>query len=153
MKLFATILVLVMCMLVAGCFHATIETGLQPDGQRITQKWASGWIYGLVPPKTVETAAKCPNGVSKVQTQRSFLTGLVGALTLGIYTPMEIVVDCASGTSSGELPNESQEIIVSESASPEEIQKAFSDAATLSYKTEKPVYVRFAEVEVTSVGM
>ena len=79
----------------AGCYHATVETGLTPSPQTIEKKWASSWVYGLVPPSTVETQAKCANGVAKVETQLSFLNQLVGVLTLGIYTPMEITATCA----------------------------------------------------------
>jgi hypothetical protein len=84
------------CLLLAtGCYHATIETGLQPSPQTVEKKWASGFIFGLVPPSTIETKAKCANGVAKVETQLSFLNQLVSALTLGIYTPMDIRATCA----------------------------------------------------------
>ena len=43
----------------------------------------------------VDATSKCRNGVSKVETQRSFLNGFVAILTLGIYAPMEIKVTCA----------------------------------------------------------
>jgi len=78
-----------------ACFHATVETGLTPSTQVLDQTFASSWIYGLVPPKTVETTNRCPQGVAKVETQQSFLNQLVGFLTLGIYTPMHIRVTCA----------------------------------------------------------
>jgi len=81
----------------AGCYHATIETGATPSTVVITKPWASGFVFGLVPPSTVETAAKCPNGPAKVETQISFLNGLVSFLTLSIYTPMQIDVTCATG--------------------------------------------------------
>lgn len=80
----------------AGCYHATIETGLAPSNEVIEKDFASGWIYGLVPPSTVETQSKCPNGVSKVETQLSFVNQLVAFLTLDIYTPMDIKVTCAA---------------------------------------------------------
>jgi hypothetical protein len=67
--------------------HATIDTRATPSTQVISKEWAAGWIYGLVPPSTVETAAKCPNGVAKVETQLSVLNQLVSLLTLYIYTP------------------------------------------------------------------
>lgn len=79
----------------SGCYHATIDTGAAPSAQTVEKKWASGWIYGLVPPSTVETTGKCPNGVAKVSTQLSFPNQLVSFLTWGIYTPMEIVATCA----------------------------------------------------------
>ncbi len=91
------LLVVATALALSGCYHATIETGLPPSPQTLENKWASGWIYGLVPPKTVETMQRCPNGVARVETQLSFANQLVNFLTLGIYTPMEIVVTCASG--------------------------------------------------------
>lgn len=81
--------------LLAGCYHATVETGLAPSAQTVEKPWAMSFIYGLVPPPLVETMAKCPNGVSKVDTQMSFVNGLVNALTFGIVTPMDIRVVCA----------------------------------------------------------
>jgi putative copper export protein len=80
----------------AGCYHATVETGAAPSTEVIHQTFASSWVYGLVPPKTVAAESRCPSGVSKVETQHSFVNQLVGFLTLGIYTPMEIEVTCAA---------------------------------------------------------
>jgi Bor protein len=79
----------------AGCYHATVETGVTPSTVVIDRTFASSWIYGLVPPSITSTKAKCPNGVSKVETQHTFVNQLVGFLTLGIYTPMRITVTCA----------------------------------------------------------
>ena len=87
----------------AGCYHATIDTGRTPSTVTIEKHWASGWIYGLVPPSTIETAQKCPSGVAKVETQLSFANQLVNFLTLGIYTPMDVTVTCAQG-GTGSLP-------------------------------------------------
>ena len=84
-------------LVLAGCYHATITTGATPSSVAIDHKWASSWIYGLVPPATVETARQCPAGVARVETRLSFLNQLVGFLTLGIYTPMDIRVTCAEG--------------------------------------------------------
>jgi len=84
--------------LLGGCYHATVETGATPSSVVIDQSFASSWIYGLVPPKLVSTTSKCPSGVSKVETQHTFVNQLVGLLTLGIYTPMQIRVTCATGS-------------------------------------------------------
>jgi len=86
-----------MLLTLSACYHATIQTGLAPSGQTIEDKWATGWIYGLVPPATVQTMQGCPAGVARVDTQQSFVNGLVGIITFGIYTPMEIIVTCADG--------------------------------------------------------
>ena len=83
-------------LLVVACYHATVETGLTPSAEVIDKSFASSWIYGLVPPSTVSTASQCHSGVARVETQLSFVNGLVGLLTLGIYTPMAIKVTCAA---------------------------------------------------------
>ena len=80
-----------------GCYHATIDTGVAPSNRVIEKKWASGWVFGLVPPSTVATAAQCPSGVARVETKLSFLNQVVSVLTLSIYTPMAIRVTCAEG--------------------------------------------------------
>lgn len=83
-----------------ACYHAVIETG-RPAGTTVIQRpWTSTWIFGLVEAKPIETASSCPGGVAKVETQQSFANGLVGALTLGIYTPQTVSITCATGTAS-----------------------------------------------------
>ncbi len=97
--------VLVLAVACSGCYHATVETGVTPSAQVINKSFASGWIFGLVPPSTIATAGKCPNGVAKVETQLSFVNQLVSFLTLGIYTPMQITVTCAStAAASADVP-------------------------------------------------
>ena len=112
-----------------ACYHATIETGLPPSPKVIDKSFASGWIYGLVPPSPVKAMSECPNGVSKVETQLSFVNQLVNFLTLGIYTPMSIKVTCASSGRSA-VPG-TPEIKVGDGATSEEVIDAFSRAADL----------------------
>lgn len=123
---------------VSGCYHATVVTGATPSTTTVTQEWASSWVYGLVPPKTVETAAKCPHGVAQVETQLPFVNMLVGFLTLGIYTPMSIVATCAEKSTALEgdrVPTPAGEI------SAAELQATFEQAATRATETGKPVLV------------
>ena len=92
-------LAVVSCFVLVGCYHANIETGRAAGSQRIEKEWANGFLWGLVPPDPItaqETTKTCTDGVSKVETQHSFLNGLVGAVTLGIYTPIDITVTCAA---------------------------------------------------------
>ena len=126
-----------------GCYAGTVDTGLPPSSKVIKQAWASCWIYGLVPPKTVETAALCPNGVARVETQLSFLNQVVSALTLGIYTPMQITVTCAEATSVGQIGVD-VDIVVAENASQDEIRSAFADAARQAAETHRPVFVQMS---------
>ena len=98
MKLGLRALLPVVCAMSMGCYHASVETGAEPSTEVINKSSASGWILGLVPPSTISTASKCPNGAAKVETQVNFVNGLVRILTLGIYTPMQVTVTCAATT-------------------------------------------------------
>ena len=83
----------------SGCYHATVRTGINAGPERIHQSMAPGWVYGLVPPSTVDAEEHCGDrGVAIVETQHSFVNQLVGALTLGIFTPMTITVTCGENT-------------------------------------------------------
>ena len=73
--------------LLTGCFHAVIQTGRPESSDVITIKWANSFVYGLVPPPVVETAARCTNGVAKVETQQSFLNILAHIVTFGHLYP------------------------------------------------------------------
>jgi Bor protein len=127
-----------------ACWHATVETGLTPSTVVIDRSWAASWIYGLVPPKTVETASRCPDGVAKVETELTFLNQVVHLLTLGIYTPMRIRVTCAQastaspGTTAGSprLPIRPGE---------KTVQSVFQDAAELAFQQRHPVLVYFEQ--------
>ena len=124
-----------------GCYHATVETGATPSAVVIDKSFASAWIYGLVPPSTVSTAAKCPDGVAKVETQLSFVNQVVSFLTLGIYTPMQIRVTCAargSASADAALPH-----LVAKGASPIARQEAFARAVSQAAATRKSVYLEF----------
>ncbi|MEO8138891.1 MAG: Bor family protein [Gemmatimonadota bacterium] len=131
---------------VMGCYHATIETGAKPSTVVIEKRWASGWIFGLVPPKTIETAAKCSTGVAKVETKLSFLNQLVSFLTLSIYTPMEIVVTCAEG-----MEPAPTSMMIPDSASTASWQAALAAAADQSATMDAPVYVRVSASTAASV--
>ena len=97
--------ILIGALLLGACYHATVEVPLaaQPmsvaqQGQAGGQKvdiWAHGWVFGLIAPANVDAKAHCQGGgVTRVETQMSFLNMLAGNITAGIYTPMTISVTC-----------------------------------------------------------
>jgi hypothetical protein len=131
---------MLICLGAAGCYHATIDTGLPPSNQQITQPFASSWVYGLVPPNVVETAAQCPRGVARVETQLSFVNQLVGFLTFGIYTPMDIRITCAAG-SGASLLEETPDMGISQKANYDEIRNTLVRAAAQAIRTQQPVVV------------
>lgn len=127
-------------LLLSACYHATIETGLAPSNEVVEKPWASGWVFGLVPPSPVETMSKCKGGVSKVETQLSFVNQLVAFLTLEIYTPMSIKVTCASGGRSM-VPAGANRIDVGADPTPQQLQDALTQAVKQSARSGQPVFV------------
>jgi hypothetical protein len=83
-------------LLLSACYRVTVVSGAPPAAQVIDKPWQNSFVYGLVPPKEVAARPTCAQGVAKVVTERSFVNGLVGAITLNIYTPMHVNVTCAS---------------------------------------------------------
>lgn len=126
--------------ILSGCYHATVTTGATPSTEVINESFASGWVFGLVPPSTIETASKCTNGVAQVETQLSFVNQLVGLLTLGIYTPMSIKVTCAAATSALRAEG-GIGFHMSATAPTDEIGAVLTEAAEASRSTGRPVLV------------
>ena len=121
----------------AGCYKAVIETGRPASTTIVQNEWASSWIAGLIPPAVVNVASQCPNGVSKVQTEHSFLNMLAQFVTFSIYSPMTITVTCASAGSASAAD------AVEAGATLAERTAAFTTAIERSAQTGQPVYVRF----------
>jgi hypothetical protein len=88
---------LAVALALSGCYRVTVITGAPPAPVTIDKQWQNSFIYGLVPPPEIEAKPKCPQGFAQVMTERSFLNGLVSAITYSIYTPMHAKVTCASG--------------------------------------------------------
>jgi hypothetical protein len=149
MKRFAPFLLLLVVM--TGCYHAVIDTGAAPGTTVIDKPWANSFIYGLVPPPVLETAAKCPGGVAKVVTEHSFLNEVVGIITFGIYTPMHITVTCAADKVSmgggSEMLSPDPDLVIREDATPEQAAEIFQAAIDLSVQSDAPVFVKFAAAQ------
>lgn len=92
------VLVVLATFMLGGCYHATVNTGIAPGARQVEQLWAKSFVFGLVPPDAVNAMAECGDaGVARVETQISFLNGLVSILTFSIFTPMELTVTCGQG--------------------------------------------------------
>lgn len=127
----------------SGCYHARITTGLTPSTTVIDKPFASGWIYGLVPPSPVNAAQECPNGVAIVETELSFVNQLVSAITFGIYAPMHIKVTCASSSRASLDTQDVQTVNIQSNHSEADVIAAFDAAAKLAVDGQAPVLVHF----------
>lgn len=125
----------------SACFHQAVRTG-RPAGQAVVDKpWVNTWLWGLVAAQPLDVRQECRSGVAIIETETSFVNGLVGALTLGIYTPQHVRVTCASGSAS--LPAKAIQVNVSTLSSPAERQQQIDAAIAQSMEQGLPVVVHF----------
>lgn len=130
-----------------ACYHAVVETG-RPAGTTTVQKpWVNTFLFGLVAAQPIDVTAQCPGGVARVETQQTFVNGLVGLVTLGIYTPQSATITCAAGRT-GALdprldPRGHPVVAVADDATAADRSAALRSAAIESARTGQPVFVRF----------
>jgi len=125
----------------SGCYNVTVDTGLPASTDTIEKPFALGFVYGLVPPPPVETASKCKNGVAKVESQQSFVNGVVSMLTFGILTPWNIKVTCASSSKAAVVPSEAIRVSATSANSSADYDRVVATAAQLSRELGQAVYV------------
>ena len=128
------------CLVLAGCYQAKMTTNKEPGNTVVEKKWASSYIYGIVPAE-VDVSDQCPNGVASAEREISFLNGLVSQLTVGIYLPQTVTVTCAAGGAMSHATTP-ENFVVPSSATPAEMQKTLSEAATQARFTKEPATVR-----------
>jgi hypothetical protein len=92
-----TILPLILVATLAACSTQTAYINGQ-TGKLGKEDMQTFFVSGLGQTQTVDAAAVCggANKVVKVERQTSFLNGILGLLTSGIYTPYDAKVYCQS---------------------------------------------------------
>lgn len=84
--------------LTTGCYHQVVNTGLPASSTVVQKSFHPTWIFGLVQAQPIDVRQQCPSGIALAGTRRTFLNGLVGGLTLGLFTPHEVTITCARGS-------------------------------------------------------
>ena len=140
MRTASKLLAVAVACLLSACFHQVVQTGRTPGTTVIEKPWTATWVFGLVAANEISTAAQCPNGVATVETQQSFLNGLVAGLTIGIYTPQEVKITCASG--SAMIPG-AHEIDVAHDSPVADRVAAIQEAIAVASRTHESVVVRY----------
>lgn len=124
-----------------GCFHQIVQTGNPASGTIIDKPFVNGWLWGLVPNNPVDVRKECPMGVAVVETETSFVNGLVSAITIGIYTPQHVHITCAQRSAS--LPAGLRQITIPVDATPESEAALVREAIETSANTHAPVALRY----------
>lgn len=122
----------------SGCFHQVVQTGRTPGTTVVEKPWTATWLWGIVPASPIDVTNNCPGGIATVETKQTFMNGLVGALTLGIFTPRDVKVTCAAGTARG---SGLKEFFVARNASQDEKAQVLADAIAESLRSQQPVLV------------
>ncbi len=86
-------------MLLSGCYHQVVATGLSAGSTKIDKMWTSTFIFGLVEAKPIDVREQCKSGVAFVDSKFEVLNWLGAVVTLGIWVPWHVTVTCASGGS------------------------------------------------------
>jgi hypothetical protein len=92
-----------MLLLLSGCYTTRYQTNLSPGGPKVEDK-GHYFLWGLIGEKKIDMKQACPNGAARWMNQQSFVDGLLGAITLGIYIPRSIEIECAGKKASNWQP-------------------------------------------------
>ena len=86
-------------LLITGCAQQTFTVQNKPQAAVAPKKTITHhfFVSGDGQKKTVDAAKICggAENVVKTETQQTFVNGLLGFITLGIYTPLEARVYCS----------------------------------------------------------
>ena len=78
----------------AGCYNLKFY---HPDALPVGEThvvWVHAFLWGTVTVGAVDLDAECPRGVRLLKTNRTAADFAASWLTLGLYTPMNVVVTC-----------------------------------------------------------
>lgn len=82
---------------VSGCYKATFYKNASVVKGEEHEEWTDFFVFGTVGTEQVDVKKFCGNGeAAVVKTGGNVGTGLIGALTIGIYTPRKVYVTCAA---------------------------------------------------------
>lgn len=129
-------------LLLSGCYHQKVQTGLSPGPTVVKKPWTGTFLWGLVPAGAIDVTQNCPGGIATVETKMSFLNGLAAALTLGIYTPRDVSVTCAvAGAGMKGL----QKFFVKRGTPGAEVERIFGAVIDESARSSKAVLIHFEQ--------
>jgi len=86
----------------SGCaYRYQFNTGLPPSGERV-QEWRHIGLWGWIEAAPVDLDQACPSGVSRFGSYINFANWFPAFITVGLYAPRTVFVECASTTASAQ---------------------------------------------------
>jgi hypothetical protein len=96
-RLGTTLLAAALLLGASGCYKATFYKNPSVTKGAEHEEWTDFFVFGTVGDVQVDVKKFCPTGdVAQVRTGGNVGTGVIGALTIGIYTPRKVYVTCAA---------------------------------------------------------
>jgi hypothetical protein len=88
--------VALLALLLSGCASQTFTINGSTNAEPTTQTSQHFFIHGLGQERTTDAATLCggAENIVKVEVQQTFVNGLLGVITWGIYTPRDAMVYC-----------------------------------------------------------
>jgi len=88
-----------------GCYRIKYTRNTPPTPAPMYDEWHHDFIFGLVEAtEPVNVSQACPNNISVVEHEMTFVNGLVRVLTLNIWTPLTVKATCAATKAGGDAP-------------------------------------------------
>jgi hypothetical protein len=80
----------------AGCYSVTArpDGGFKVATKPSFEQRQDFFLWGLVGETHIDTQQVCPRGTSQIQSQLTFVDGLLTVVTLGIYSPQSARIWC-----------------------------------------------------------
>ncbi len=86
----------------SGCYRVTVVDGARAPtrgGDVERERWAHFFFFGLVGDEQFDVRRICGGPAATIRTDGDVLTTVTALLTVGLYTPRHVAIDCAAGAS------------------------------------------------------
>jgi hypothetical protein len=81
----------------SGCYKATFYKNASVSKGEEHEEWTDFFVFGMVGSEQIDVKKFCSNGdAAVIRTGANVGTGVIGVLTIGIYTPRKVYVTCAA---------------------------------------------------------
>ncbi len=81
----------------SGCYKATFYKNASVVKGEEHDEWTDFFVFGMVGNEHIDVKKFCANGdAAVIRTGANVGTGVIGVLTIGIYTPRKVYVTCAA---------------------------------------------------------
>ena len=98
MRYIVVFMSLVSIMCATSCFRTTYKNPSLTRSGDVHSKKQHFFLFGLAGGRDVDLNATCPAGVAEVRSKFSFVDGLLAVLTLDLYAPRSVEVECGRQT-------------------------------------------------------